>query len=114
RRQAALLESDPLPLIIMTPKSLLRNARVASSLHDLAEGHWQPVIHQPSPDPANVRRLLLCSGKIYVDLQTAFECGMKTPAVAIASLEQIYPFPMDIIKPIYDQYTNLDEIVWIQ
>ncbi|HNS40639.1 MAG TPA: thiamine pyrophosphate-dependent enzyme, partial [Promineifilum sp.] len=65
RRQAALLEVDPLPLIVLTPKSLLRNPKVYSSLHELAEGSWQPAIDdaQAAKDRAAVRRIILCSGK---------------------------------------------------
>jgi 2-oxoglutarate dehydrogenase E1 component len=67
RRQAALLEVDPLPLVVITPKSLLRHRVAASSLRELAEDQWQPVIDDEvaSQQPDAVRRLILCSGKVY-------------------------------------------------
>jgi 2-oxoglutarate dehydrogenase E1 component len=71
RRQALLLETDPLPLIVLTPKSLLRHPLSASTPAELAEGGWQPVIDDPKTtddNAAGVRRLVLCSGKVYVDL----------------------------------------------
>ncbi len=71
RRQASLLEKDPLPLIVLTPKSLLRHPVVASSPRDLAEGGWQQIIDDPDAPPQNVRRLVFCSGKIAIDLLTS-------------------------------------------
>ena len=70
RRQAHLLTVDPLPLIVMTPKSLLRHPAVASSLNDLAGGHWQPLIDDVNArsHAEQVRRLIWCSGKVYFDL----------------------------------------------
>jgi 2-oxoglutarate dehydrogenase E1 component len=71
RRQAALLETDPLPLIVMSPKSLLRHPRAASTLHELSEARWQSVIDDPKvtlENAAQVQRLILCCGKVYVDL----------------------------------------------
>ncbi len=70
RRQAVLLLTDPLPLIVLTPKSLLRHPLVASRPSDLAEGRWQPVIHdeEAKQRAGAVRRLVLCTGKVYVDL----------------------------------------------
>jgi 2-oxoglutarate dehydrogenase E1 component len=115
RRQAALLKSDPLPLIVMTPKSLLRNPYVASSLNELTNGGWQPVIDdvEARERVGEVRSLLLCSGKIYVDL-VSNPLRAQTPSVAIARLEQLYPFPTDDLRPIMNQYSNLDEVVWVQ
>src|SRR5690606_30193527 len=68
RRQTLLLTTDPLPLIVMTPKSLLRHPLSLSSLKDLANGRWQPVIDdaEAAQRPDEIRRLILCSGKIYV------------------------------------------------
>ncbi|HEX7976061.1 MAG TPA: 2-oxoglutarate dehydrogenase E1 component, partial [Anaerolineales bacterium] len=113
RRQAALLETDPLPLIVMTPKSLLRNPLVASPANGLAEGRWQPVIDDPGADPAQVHRLVLCSGKIYVDLAGSPQRA-DHPEVAIARLEQLYPFPADDLAPLFQRYPRLDEVVWAQ
>jgi 2-oxoglutarate dehydrogenase E1 component len=113
RRQAAILETDPLPLIVMTPKSLLRNARVMSSQRELAEGKWQAVLHTPNADPNGVRRLLVGSGKICVDLVTALAVT-PNPAIALANLEQLYPFPTEHFRTVIARYLNLEEIVWIQ
>lgn len=115
RRQAALLKSDPLPLIVFTPKSLLRHPRVASSLRDLAEGHWQPVINdvRSQQQPEQVRRVILCNGKMYFDLDTA-EQRDNSPAIAIVRIEQLYPFPADDLEPTLEAYPNLEEVVWVQ
>jgi len=115
RRQAALLQTDPLPLVVMSPKSLLRHPYVASSVRDLAEGVWRPVIDDAHarPQPAQVRRLILCSGKVYVDLVTS-EHREKNPAIAIARIEQLYLFPTDGVKSVLDGYPNLQEVIWLQ
>ncbi|MCI0410610.1 MAG: 2-oxoglutarate dehydrogenase E1 component, partial [Acidobacteria bacterium] len=115
RRQAALLQTDPLPLVVMTPKSLLRHPQVASSLRELADGGWRPVIDdaQARQRPAQVRRLILCSGKVYVDLVTS-EHRDQSPVIAIARIEQLYLFPADEVKSVLDGYPNLEEVVWLQ
>jgi 2-oxoglutarate dehydrogenase E1 component len=120
RRQAALLKSDPLPLIVMTPKSLLRHPQAASSLRDLSEGRWQPLIDdvQVAPNRQQVQRLLLCSGKVYVDLVTsdyrAQNLNRQNALVALVRLEQLYPFPGENIQKILAHYPNLQEVVWLQ
>lgn len=115
RRQTILLKTDPLPLVIMTPKSLLRHPRVVSSLRDLSEGGWQPVIDDPQarlrPEP--VRRLIFCAGKIYVDLVSS-EFGADRQAIAIARMEQLYPFDTDEVRRVLDEYPHLKEVVWVQ
>jgi len=127
RRQAALLKTDPLPLIVMTPKSLLRNPYAMSSLQELAEGQWQPVIDDPlfaqsgaesqngheAADPNLVQRLILCSGKIYIDL-IANEKRQARPQIAIARVEQLYPFPNEEVRGVLDHYPHLSEVVWVQ
>lgn len=113
RRQAALLKTDPLPLVVMTPKSLLRHALALSSMHELAEGHWQPLIDDADADPAQVRRLILCSGKVYVDLVTN-ERRKGSPWLAIVRVEQLYPFPSDEVQAILERYPSLTEVVWLQ
>ena len=115
RRQAALLRTDPLPLIILTPKSLLRHTEVASPFMDLSEGTWQPVID----DSIDLKqremnhRLIICSGKVYVDLKSC-EHRAKTPSVAIIRLEQLYPLPKEKLKRVINSYPKLSEIVWLQ
>jgi 2-oxoglutarate dehydrogenase E1 component len=115
RRQALLLATDPLPLIVLTPKSLLRHPMVASSLRELAEGRWQPVIDDVDARgrAGEVRRLVLCSGKVYVDLVSS-ERRAEAAAVAVVRVEQIYPFPIDEVKKIAASYPHLQEIAWLQ
>jgi 2-oxoglutarate dehydrogenase E1 component len=113
RRQAALLQVDPLPLIVMTPKSLLRHPNVASPPRDLAEGMWQPVMDDAQSQRADVRRLILCSGKVYVDLVTSPRREVNK-AVALARVEQLYPFRPTEFEPVFDGYPNLQEVVWVQ
>ncbi|MGH7901774.1 MAG: 2-oxoglutarate dehydrogenase E1 component, partial [Thermodesulfobacteriota bacterium] len=115
RRQAALLRTDPLPLIILTPKSLLRHTEVASPFMDLSEGTWQPVID----DSIDLKqremshRLIICTGKVYVDLKSS-EHRAKTPSAAIVRLEQLYPLPNEELKRVINSYPKLSEIVWLQ
>lgn len=115
RRQAALLLTDPLPLIVMTPKSLLRNPLVFSSLRELAEGRWQPAIDdaQAAADRAAVRRLILCSGKVYVDM-IADPRRTACRDVALVRVEQLYPLPDDELGPILSAYPHAREVVWLQ
>jgi 2-oxoglutarate dehydrogenase E1 component len=115
RRQAALLKTDPLPLIIMTPKSLLRQTLAYSTLRDLAEGHWQPVLDDAEARGRadEIRRLFLCSGKIWVDLLTSDQRDANRE-VAITRVEQLYPFPAEPLKDVIESYPNLEEITWVQ
>ncbi|MEZ4635471.1 MAG: 2-oxoglutarate dehydrogenase E1 component [Caldilineaceae bacterium] len=115
RRQALLLETDPLPLVVMTPKSLLRQRLTASSLAELAEGRWQPVLDDvdASTRTDEITRLVLCSGKVYVDVAT-HEHRNDHPHIAVARVEQIYPFPAAELTALCDQYPNVREVVWLQ
>jgi 2-oxoglutarate dehydrogenase E1 component len=113
RRQALLLESDPLPLVVMTPKSLLRNPAVASRLEELAQGSWQPVIPDLEATAQDVRRLVLCSGKFYYDLITS-EQRARNKDVAVVRVEQLYPFPAEDLSAVFGLYPGLQEIVWAQ
>ena len=115
RRQAALLATDPLPLIAFTPKSLLRNPLVASTPRQLAEGRWQPVLddQKASEQPDQINRLILCSGKIYIDLVTS-DLREKSPQVGIIRIEQLYPFPEGENRDILASYPKLQEVIWAQ
>src|SRR2546421_10046291 len=116
RRQAALLHSSPRPLVIMTPKSLLREPLAASNLSDLSEGRFEPVLDDPRMDRRRsepVTRLIFCSGKVYVDLVRA-EQYETSERVAIARVEQLYPFPEDAVRDTIRRYRNLREVVWLQ
>jgi len=115
RRQALLLDADPRPLVIMTPKSLLRHPRAGSSLTDLAEGRFQRVIDDPTGHERadEITRLVLCSGKVYVDLLGAPEDG-TAPGVAVARVEELYSFPAEELRELIGGYPHLREIVWLQ
>jgi 2-oxoglutarate dehydrogenase E1 component len=115
RRQAALLAVDPLPLVVLTPKSLLRHPMVASAPRELAEGRFRMVISDPeaAERPNDIRRLLVCSGKIFVDLMASSQRGTR-PDVAICRLEQLYPVPMRELRGMLEGYPNAEEVVWVQ
>jgi 2-oxoglutarate dehydrogenase E1 component len=115
RRQAVLLLTDPLPLVVLTPKSLLRHPLVASRPRDLAEGRWQPVLQDEDAlqRAGGVRRLVLCSGKVYVDLVSS-DHRAAHPEVALVRVEQLYPFPWADVKAALEAYPALDEVVWVQ
>ncbi len=103
------------PLVIMTPKSLLRHKQAVSSLADLGEGsRFHRVLPDPAaPDPARVKRLILCSGKVFYDLAEARdEHGHDD--VHILRVEQLYPFPADAIAELVGQMPALETIVWAQ
>lgn len=102
------------PLIVMTPKSLLRHARCKSSLEDLAEGHFRVVMPDPKePAVEEVTRVILCSGKVYYDLYEYREQNEITDAV-ILRVEQLYPFPEAELHELFSQYTNVKTVVWCQ
>jgi multifunctional 2-oxoglutarate metabolism enzyme len=112
RRQARVAKQRP--LVIMTPKSLLRLPQATSTLRELAEGRFQPVLSDGSEsDPGQVRRLILCTGKIYYELE-AHELRQDNPAVAIGRVELLYPFPQAEILALVESYPNLEEVVWVQ
>jgi len=115
RRQAALLASDPLPLIVLTPKSLLRHKLVASPLRQFAEGGWQPVIddNEARQRSTDIHHLMLCSGKVYIDLISSPYREPNT-STAIVRVEQLYPFPADDIAAALDGYPRLEAVTWVQ
>jgi 2-oxoglutarate dehydrogenase E1 component len=111
RRQA--LDATPRPLVLMTPKGLLRLKDASATLADLDSGSFAPVIDDANADKAAVRRLVLCSGKIYYDLAGHDERPGAT-GVAIARLEQLYPFPAREVNALIASYPELAELVWAQ
>ena len=115
RRQALLLETDPLPLVVFTPKGLLRHRLVASPLKDLATGGWQPVIDDPALPAGQdkVENLVLCSGRVYVDLVTS-DLREKNADDVLVRLEQLYPFPKDAVERVIEAYPNLQRVIWVQ
>jgi 2-oxoglutarate dehydrogenase E1 component len=111
RRQA--LDPAARPLVVMTPKGLLRLKQASSTLGDLAEGAFQPVLDDAAADKEQVRRLVLCSGKVYYDL-AGHELRESATHVAIARIEQLYPFPVEQKAALVASYPKLAEVVWAQ
>jgi 2-oxoglutarate dehydrogenase E1 component len=102
------------PLIVMTPKSLLRHELSVSTLQDLQRGEFHRVIDEVDDiQPKDVRRLVFCSGKVYFDLlKTRRKDGIRD--VALVRLEQLYPFPTPDYEAILRRYPNARELVWCQ
>lgn len=102
------------PLVVMSPKSLLRHRLAVSSLGDLAEGGFQPVLGEIDPlDPAPVTRIVLCTGKVYYDLLEARRAA-QAEHIAIVRVEQLYPFPQSQFKDTLDRYFRCKQLVWCQ
>jgi 2-oxoglutarate dehydrogenase E1 component len=115
RRQAALLETAPRPLVVFSPKSLLRHPRVASSLSDFTEGKFRPVLDDPHAceHADQVTRAVLCSGKVAVDLTGHKNFG-EAERVAVIRIEELYPFPGDLLMKTLSGYPKLLQIDWMQ
>jgi 2-oxoglutarate dehydrogenase E1 component len=111
RRQA--LDATGRPLVVMTPKGLLRLREASSSLADLSGGSFQPIIDDEGADRETVRRLVFCSGKVYYDL-VGHEARAAARDVAVARLEQLYPFPVAAAAELVGRYPRVEEIVWAQ
>ncbi len=102
------------PLIIMSPKSLLRHPEATSKLSELSEGSFQTAIDDVDcKDPSKVKRILMCSGKIYYSLLAAKRAG-NHDELAIIRVEQLYPYPNKTLKPMLAQYKNAHRISWVQ
>lgn len=115
RRQALLLKTDPLPLIVFTPKGLLRHPLTASSVEELTFGKWQRVIDDTNlaGKKSDVKNLILCSGRIYVDL-VASELRKGSKDEAVVRVEQLYPFPINQLQKLLATYPNLERLIWVQ
>ena len=115
RRQAHLLARDPLPLFVLTPKSLLRHPAVASAPRDLVQGRFQSVIddREALQQAKAVKRIVLCSGKVYVDLISS-DRRSAAKDVAIVRVEQLYPFPGTALREVLSGYTAVNDVVWLQ
>jgi 2-oxoglutarate decarboxylase len=112
RRQARVAKQRP--LVVMTPKSLLRLPQATSSVQDLTEGRFQPVLPESREhDRDQVKRLILCTGKLYYEL-AGHESRGENPNVAIGRVELLYPFPQAEILTLVQSYPNLEEVVWVQ
>jgi 2-oxoglutarate dehydrogenase E1 component len=101
------------PLVIMSPKSLLRHPDAASSLDELANGQFQRIIPDLVVDPATARRVVLCSGKVYYDLLAARNASTKHD-VAIVRIEQLYPLQAEHIQAVLAPYRDGTDVVWTQ
>ena len=101
------------PLVVMTPKSLLRHPRVISKVEELANGSFQPVIDDATADPKKVEKLVFCSGKLYYELLAKKE-EINDEKVALVRLEQLYPLDNLRINEILAKYNNRKEFVWAQ
>ncbi|AWK41297.1 2-oxoglutarate dehydrogenase E1 component [Photorhabdus laumondii subsp. laumondii] len=112
RRQA--LRGMRRPLIVMSPKSLLRHPLAVSSLDELANGKFQTVIGETDAlDPKGIKRVVLCSGKVYYDLLEQRRKNEQTD-VAIVRIEQLYPFPHQDVQSTLEQYAHVHDFVWCQ
>jgi 2-oxoglutarate dehydrogenase E1 component len=101
------------PLVVFTPKSLLRHPKVVSPLKDFTEGVFQEVIDDANVAAKDVKRVLFCSGKVYYDLLEKQEAD-KRKDVAIVRLEQLFPIPTEQLKAIRKKYNKAKEFVWVQ
>jgi 2-oxoglutarate dehydrogenase E1 component len=112
RRQ--MRDAKRIPLVVMTPKSILRNPRSFSKPEKLANGAFELAIADPSiQDSEAVRRVLFCSGKIYYDLAEEQQ-KRQASHIAIARIEQLYPFPEWNVSKIVSMYSRAKEICWVQ
>lgn len=111
RRQARLEELRP--LVVFTPKSLLRHPRAVSDRADLSGGEFHLALDDPRGLNRDVRRVVLCAGKVYYDLVTS-DVHDENDDVAVIRIEQLYPFPDDVVKEILGRYDDAGELVWVQ
>jgi 2-oxoglutarate dehydrogenase E1 component len=103
------------PLIIMSPKSLLRHPKVVSSMKDLSHGQFMSVLPDPNvKDPARIDRLVFCSGKIYYDLLAAREAAGFKDRLAVVRIEEIFPFPRTKVASFLAGFPKIRDVVWCQ
>lgn len=117
RRQAKMLGTEAIrPLVVVSPKSLLRHPLAAATLEQLSEGKFEEVIEQPGlgTNPKKVERILLASGKVTIDLADRVQDGKGFENTHIIRVEQLYPFPSQKISDIIAKFPNAKEIVWVQ
>ncbi len=115
RRQVFSMQQHPRPLVLMTPKSLLRHPLSSSRLQDLTEDRFQPVIddRKARTYAEKVRRVVFCTGKVAIDL-LAHESRTQNDELAIVRVEMLYPFPEQAIRSVLAGYPNAREVVWVQ
>jgi 2-oxoglutarate dehydrogenase E1 component len=115
RRQAKLLKTDPLPLVVFTPKGLLRHPLTASRPRDLSKGAWQPVLLDPrsSEEAEGIHTIVFCNGRLYIDLVTS-DAWEAAQGYAVVRLEQLYPFPQAEVRKALQVYPNAEQVLWAQ
>ncbi|MGB2711510.1 MAG: multifunctional oxoglutarate decarboxylase/oxoglutarate dehydrogenase thiamine pyrophosphate-binding subunit/dihydrolipoyllysine-residue succinyltransferase subunit, partial [Conexibacter sp.] len=111
RRQAKIAKQRP--LVVMTPKSLLRLPQATNRIEHLSDTQFYPVLAEPRVESEKVTRLILCTGKVYYDL-IGSEMRQGNEGVAIGRVELLYPFPQEQILELVGSYPNLQEVVWLQ
>ncbi len=111
RRQA--IRKMRTPLVVISPKSLLRNPDAISNLEELANGNFSCVIDDNLKNKNNIKRLIMCSGKVFYDLVKKRD-NENIKDIAIVRIEQLYPFPYDDLEEILTKYENVNEYVWCQ
>jgi len=112
RRQA--LDATARPLVVVTPKGLLRLKEATSTIGEFVGGSFRPVIDDPRLDKRRVGRLVLCSGKAYYDIVGHEAYAEASETVAVARIEQLYPFPTQAVAAVVGSYPWLEEVVWAQ
>jgi 2-oxoglutarate dehydrogenase E1 component len=101
------------PLVIFTPKSLLRHPRCISSIEEFTSGGFREVIDDPSANPGKITKVVLCCGKLYYDLLEAKE-RLKKEEIAVVRIEQLYPLPLQQLREIIRRYSGAATWHWIQ
>ncbi|WP_338754594.1 2-oxoglutarate dehydrogenase E1 component [Bacillus sp. FJAT-52991] len=117
RRQASILQKEEVrPLVIMTPKSLLRHPLAASKASEFTNGSFKPVVEEPrlGSNPEKVERIVLCSGKVSIDLAEQISKTEGLDWLHVLRVEEIYPFPREEITALLSRFTNVKELVWLQ
>ena len=115
RRQAATLGPPARPLILMTPKSLLRHPLSSSKATDLVRGDFEPVIDdaRASRHPNRVRHVVLCSGHVWAELESD-KRRAEADDIAVVRIEELYPFPTRAVSEVLDKYASASDVVWLQ
>jgi 2-oxoglutarate decarboxylase len=114
--RAQVLRAVRRPLVVMTPKSLLRSRSSRSGVEELTGGHFREVIDDPGADPASVSRIVMCSGKVaFQAMQRRSELkDPVAPSIAVVRLEQLYPWPAEEVAGILARYPGAKEVLWLQ
>ncbi len=100
------------PLIVFTPKSLLRHPKVVNSIQELATGEFQEVIDD-TLEPKNIKKMVFCMGKFYYDLLEERE-NLNREDIALVRIEQLFPLHKEKIQAVIDRYPNVEEYIWAQ